>query len=167
MTGPVLTPLPTTITPSLSVPFTGIVGSFFDTNPSDNTSNLTATITWGDGHVTQGTILQDPSVKGQFDVEGTNTYTVAGTYAVNIVIANTSNQSTTIASTATVAAATFVATGTSFPATPGVPITPSPVVANFIDTNPNATAKNLDGGHQLGRRNIDHDRHGRCHRLPW
>ncbi len=143
MTGPVLTPLPTTITPSLSVPFTGIVGSFFDTNPSDNTSNLTATITWGDGHVTQGTIVQDPSVKGQFDVEGTNTYTVAGTYAVNIVIANRANQSTSIASTATVAAATFAATGTSFPATPGVPVSPSTVVANVIDTNPNATAKNL------------------------
>jgi hypothetical protein len=143
VTGPVLTPQATTFMPSLSEPFTGIVGSFFDTDPSDNPSNLTATITWGDGHISTGTIVPQPNIPGYFEVQGTNTYTVAGTYAVNIVIANTSNQSTTIASTATVAAATFVATGTSFPATPGVPTPTSTVVANVIDTNPNATATSL------------------------
>lgn len=143
VTGPVLTPLPTTITPQLSEPFTGFVGSFFDTDPSDNSGNVTATITWGDGHVSAGTIVAAPNVPGQFDVYGTNTYTVAGNYSVNILITNEAKLSTMISSTATVAAATFMATGTSFPATPGVPVPASTVVANVIDTNPNATAQNL------------------------
>ena len=75
---------------------------------------------------------------------GTNAYAVAGTYAVSVTVASTNNnQSTTIASNAIVAAPTFTATGAAFPAAPGIPLATSTIVADFIDTNPNANASNL------------------------
>ena len=49
VTGPVLTPLSTTINSSLGQSFTGVMGSFFDTNTADNPSTLAAIITWGNG----------------------------------------------------------------------------------------------------------------------
>ncbi len=142
VSGPVLTTLPTTFNPSLNQPFTGIVGSFFDTNTSDSTaSTLTATITWGDGHITQGTIVPVVGVLELFEVTGTNTYTASGKYAVSIAIANTDNQSTTIASTAVVASS-ITAISSSFTATLGQPVGQPPngvLVATFVDSNPNAT----------------------------
>ena len=138
VTGPVLTPLATTINPSLDQAFTGIVGSFFDTNTSDTPTTLTATITWGDGHITQGTIEPRPGVPELFDVDGTNTYTVAGTYAISIAVANTDNQSTTIASTAVVAAPTLQGHGDRVSRSAWIPLPTDTVVANFIDTNPTA-----------------------------
>ncbi len=144
VTGPVLTPLPTTFYPSLDQPFSnGLVGSFFDTNTADSSNTLNAAITWGNGNITSGIIVPRLGVPELFDVYGTNTYANAGTYPVSITINNNGGQSTTIASTAVVAAPTFTATGTAFPATPGIAIATDTVVANFIDTNPNANAQNL------------------------
>jgi hypothetical protein len=142
VTGPVLTPVPATITPSLGQPFTGIVASFFDTNTADTYQDLSATINWGNGIVNAGSVVPNPITPGLFDVHGTNTYTVAGTYAVNVLLTNRDGQSATATSHAIVAVPTFVASGTTFPTTPGVPL-PSTIVANFIDTNPNATAQNI------------------------
>ncbi len=142
VTGPVLTPLPTTFTPSIGQPFTGTVASFFDTNTSDTAADLKATITWGDGHVSAGTVVAVPGTPELFDVQGTDTYSAAGTFPVSVVIVNTGGQTATANSTAIVAAPTLIATGTTFPATPGVPLN-GVTVANFTDTNPNATAANI------------------------
>lgn len=102
--GPVLTPLPTVITPSIGQPFTGIVASFFDTNTSNASQDLSATITWGNGNVTTGTVIQVLATPELFEVQGTNTYTAAGTYPVSVLIVNTGGQSATASSTAIVAA---------------------------------------------------------------
>ncbi len=144
VSGAVLTPLPTTFNASLDQPFSGIVGSFFDTNTADSTATLSATITWGNGNVTQGMLKLRAGFPELWDVYGTNTYTTAGTYPVSIAVSSTANnQSTSVASTAVVAAPTLTGTGTTFPATPGVLLPTDTVVANFIDTNPNATITNL------------------------
>ena len=141
--GPVLTPLPTVITPSIGQPFTGIVASFFDTNTSNASQDLSATITWGNGNVTTGTVIQVLATPELFEVQGTNTYTAAGTYPVSVLIVNTGGQSATASSTAIVAAPTLMATGTTFPATPGIPLLINTVVANFVDTNLNATDQTI------------------------
>jgi hypothetical protein len=67
---------------SAGVPFTGVVGSFSDDDPAANVKDYTATINWGDGHLTNGTITGNSN--GGFDVSGTNTYAQAGLYAVSV-----------------------------------------------------------------------------------
>jgi hypothetical protein len=136
VTGPVLTPIPTTITPSIGQPFTGTVASFLDTNTSDTTRDLSATITWGNGNVTVGTVVRSPITPSLFEVQGTNTYSAAGTYPINVLLVNSNGQSATAMSTAVVAAPPIMATTTSFPATLGQPLTNIPV-AHFTDSNPN------------------------------
>jgi hypothetical protein len=63
-------------------PFTGVVGNFSDLDPNGNAKDFTATINWGDGHLTNATITANSS--GGFDVSGTNTYFLPGTYAINV-----------------------------------------------------------------------------------
>ncbi|HZY89958.1 MAG TPA: hypothetical protein VFE78_34365, partial [Gemmataceae bacterium] len=67
------------------VPFTGTVASFNDQDPNGNARDFTATINWGDGHLTNGTVKAN--AQGGFDVSGTNTYAAAGTFPVNVDVA--------------------------------------------------------------------------------
>src|SRR5262249_30867642 len=50
----------------------GVVAHFTDVTTGVNASNFTATINWGDGTPSTGTISADPN--GGFDVSGTHTY---------------------------------------------------------------------------------------------
>src|SRR5262245_694156 len=52
--------------------FTGVVAAFTDLNKFGKLGDYTATITWGDGHTSVGTVSADGS--GGFLVTGTNTY---------------------------------------------------------------------------------------------
>jgi len=54
------------------------VATILDNDPSATSSSFTATIDWGDGTTSAGTITVDPN--GGFDVSGSHTYT-AGTYS--------------------------------------------------------------------------------------
>jgi Bacterial Ig-like domain (group 3) len=56
--------------------FSGVVATFTDTDPKASAGTLTATIQWGDGTTTQGTVTVDP--KGGFDVSGSHTYSSVG-----------------------------------------------------------------------------------------
>jgi hypothetical protein len=62
--------------------FTGLVGNFSDLDPQGTAKDYTATINWGDGHLTNGTIK--PDGKGGFAVFGTNTYASAGLFPVSV-----------------------------------------------------------------------------------
>jgi hypothetical protein len=62
--------------------FTGIVGSFTDSNPSSTANMFTATIDWGDGTMSSATILANGS--GGFDIQGTHNYDLAGSYEAAI-----------------------------------------------------------------------------------
>jgi hypothetical protein len=64
--------------------FTGAVATFSDADPAANAKDFTATINWGDGHLTNGTIAADG--KGGFTVSGTNTFTTAGNFPVSVDI---------------------------------------------------------------------------------
>jgi hypothetical protein len=63
-------------------PFTGVVANFSDADPKGNAKDYTATINWGDGHLTNGTIAADG--KGGFSVTGTNTYTHGGSFPISV-----------------------------------------------------------------------------------
>jgi|GEM_PF-6827127 len=77
---------PAAVTATVNSAFTGVVATFADGDPNGNAKDFTATINWGDGHFSLGAITQN--AKGGFDVTGTNTYTVPGTFPVNVDIAD-------------------------------------------------------------------------------
>ena len=95
--------------------FTGEIATFADANPYATAGQFTATINWGDGVTSTGTISIDPEVSGEFDVSGTHTYTVPGTFPVFVTISDAGGQSTTAQGTASVTSAnsaeTIVAAG--------------------------------------------------------
>ena len=78
------TGLPTPPIIQEGTPFSGAVATFSDLDPAGTPSDYTATITWGDGVTTLGTIV--PGTPGLFNVLGTHTFE-AGTYTVSVVIA--------------------------------------------------------------------------------
>jgi streptogramin lyase len=61
-----------------AVEFTGNVASFVDGTPTAPESDFTATIYWGDGTKSAGTITGSPG--GPFEVSGSHTYSAAGTF---------------------------------------------------------------------------------------
>ncbi len=74
------------VTPTVGVPFTGVVATFSDSDPNGNAKDYTATINWGDGHFSNGMITQN--AQGGFDVNGTNTYATPGNFPINVDVAD-------------------------------------------------------------------------------
>ncbi len=82
--------------------FTGTVATFTDADPESVASDFTATIDWGDGTATTGTI--GSAAGGGFTVTGSHTYANGGAYATSIAIKDVGGATATATSTATVAA---------------------------------------------------------------
>ncbi len=61
-----------------------VVAQFTDANPAAKASDFLATVFWGDGQSSTGTVTKDPS--GGFDVLGSHKYAVAGTYSIQVKI---------------------------------------------------------------------------------
>jgi hypothetical protein len=66
-----------------------------DTFSAVTANNLQATITWGDGHTSPGTLVDEGG--GTFIVSGKNTYALAGSYTVSVTIRDTANGQSAIA----------------------------------------------------------------------
>src|SRR5208282_4108870 len=74
------------------------VGTFLDANPNATVNNFQATINWGDGHITTGTIsTPNPQPTRFYTVTGTNTYATAGTYSLEVTITDLGGSSVTTA----------------------------------------------------------------------
>ncbi len=87
--------------------FTGTVATFSDAYTANTAADLTATITWGDGTTSAGTVTD---VAGAITVAGSHTYAAAGTDAVSVTLSDKDGSATATASgTATVAAAVVAA----------------------------------------------------------
>ena len=67
------------------------VATFTDFNTDTTASNYLATIDWGDGHTSAGTIVEDASKV--FHVSGTHTYTSPGSFAVGITVTDSTGRS--------------------------------------------------------------------------
>jgi hypothetical protein len=83
--------------------FVGSVATFTDTNASDTSSSFTATINWGDGSLSTGTITGG---QGNFTIAATHTYNdeLLGTLGISLFASN--NPSTPIASASPAATVT-------------------------------------------------------------
>jgi len=128
----------------------GTVATFTDdfVGPGSNLPGYySASINWGDGSTSAGTIVFNDGV---WDVEATHAYAVSGSFAPVVTITDEANNTATVTDTATIAAPApvtatggFVITGTEeAPADSGVTLPGAAafgfVVATFTDVNPNA-----------------------------
>jgi hypothetical protein len=82
--------------------FTATVATFKDPDTTAVAGDYSATINWGDGHSSTGSISGSA---GSFTVKGTHTYSKAGTFTITVKIIDTDNSanSATVKSTAKVA----------------------------------------------------------------
>jgi hypothetical protein len=71
---------------TVATPFTGVVATFSDTDASATASQFTATINWGDGKTTNGTVTSN--AQGGFDVTGTNTFGAAIAVPISVHVAD-------------------------------------------------------------------------------
>jgi hypothetical protein len=90
--------------------FTAAVASFLYDNPTAPAGDFTASIAWGDGSTTAGTI--QPNGYGGFNVVGNHTYARAGTYTAHVALKDIYGSSLAVDATAYVSAAAQVATAT-------------------------------------------------------
>jgi hypothetical protein len=77
---------PLVATASIGRKFTGIVATFSDADGNGIAKDFTATINWGDGHLSNGRIAADNA--GGFTVTGTNTYSSAGLFPISVDVAD-------------------------------------------------------------------------------
>lgn len=115
--------------------FSGTVATFKDPDLTSRPSDYSATINWGDGSTSSGTISGTPS---QFTVSGNHTFAEEGSFPAKVTIIDKdgSGNDATVADTATVKDAALHATA-------GAPTvqgrTVSGIVATFTDADPNGT----------------------------
>jgi len=89
------------VSATASVSFSGTVATFTDANPDGKVSEYSASIEWGDGASSAGTV----SVSGKgFAVAGTHTYAAGGEYATKVTIDDAGGSKATATSTANVVA---------------------------------------------------------------
>jgi hypothetical protein len=84
--------------------FSGVVATFADANDLAVAASFVATIHWGDGHTSRGTVTGSD---GQFLVVGQHRYAAAGRYTIKVAVTMSapSRAATSIVSTATVSRA--------------------------------------------------------------
>jgi YVTN family beta-propeller protein len=97
-----LTSTATPINTVQNIPFSGTVAHFTDADPAGVLGDYTAIIDWGDGTIispdtTTGTVVAN--LGGGFDVNGTHTYTDAGSHTLFITINDAGGATTTATST--------------------------------------------------------------------
>jgi hypothetical protein len=124
----------TTLSPTEGTPFTATkVATFTDADPGGTASDYTATIDWGDGTSSAGTVTGS----GPFTVSGDHTYAEEGPYTATVKIVDIGSSTVSVTSGVTVADAALHATGRTFNTTN--PVT-GKVVSTFTDDDPTNTA---------------------------
>lgn len=128
---------PITITGTEGISLSKTVATFSDADPNGTVTDYTATINWGDGTSSPGTIVA--LVSGEFSVGGVHIYAEEGLgFVVSVVITDVGGATTTATGTANVADA---------PLSGGQPLvvqafegqTFTTTVASFGDADPNGT----------------------------
>jgi hypothetical protein len=119
--------------------FSGVVANFTDGNPSASMSDFSATISWGDGTTSKGTISANNF--GGYDVTGSHTYAIEGGLAFSVTITDVGGSTATANGMAAVADAPLSANGLSLTETQGVAF--NAVLASFTDANLQSTASDF------------------------
>ncbi|MGO9464210.1 MAG: TIGR03118 family protein [Isosphaeraceae bacterium] len=96
--------------PVEGAPFTAVVARFTDADGNTDAAQYAASINWGNGRVTRGSIVADP--KGGFDVIGSYTYARTGVFRITAQIGDTDGDSVSVSTSNVVTEAAITATGT-------------------------------------------------------
>ncbi len=132
-------PSPIPLSPIEGASFSGLVATFGDAYPGNVASDFTATIDWGDGTTTAGTVTS-PSA-GLYDVSGSHTYAEDGPYSATVTLTDgggPTNPPGIAPVTVEVSDAPLTAAGTTLSSTSGQPL--SATVATFTDADPGGVA---------------------------
>jgi hypothetical protein len=145
-----LTATATPFVPLQGVPFSGTrVATFVDANPLGQIGDFAATINWGDGTTSSGTVTQPGGVGTAFAVTGTHTYATPGTDTVSATIVDDGGQSATASFTVTVGSSIFVLDPTASGALTATGTTTVTVTgAVMVDSN-SPTALTASGNSQI------------------
>ncbi|HEV2476533.1 MAG TPA: choice-of-anchor tandem repeat GloVer-containing protein [Candidatus Dormibacteraeota bacterium] len=111
------------------------VATFTDANPYAQAGDFTATITWGDGSTSAGTV----SGTGTFTVSGGHAYAEAGTYATSVTINDAGGAVLTVSGSAKVADYALTAYGISATVHKAF----SGKVATLYDADPSAVSSDF------------------------
>lgn len=111
-------------------PFSGVVVTFTQF-PLTPPSSFTASINWGDGVISPGTVAAGSN--GQFTVSGTHTFVINNTFTVQVTITDTAGTTATLPVTANVADAPLTSKAAVAAAVAGFPFIGT--VATFTSTN--------------------------------
>jgi len=143
VTLPILTqkPLPL-IVMNTNSQFTGAITTFTSNVLGTTAASFTASINWGDGHVSAGSVVANSS--GGFDVLGSNYFTGAGgaIETASITVTGPNNAQTVMKNSVFLTTTTNVGPWTPFPGgttTPTTPITTPPVTTTPVVTTPVVT----------------------------
>ncbi|HEX5446523.1 MAG TPA: DUF4214 domain-containing protein, partial [Pirellulales bacterium] len=124
------------VAPTEGISFTGVVASFTDADPNGTASDYTASIDWGDGSTTSGSVAANGN--GGFKVTGTHTYLEEGTDSIRVSISDVGGSTVLALSTAQVSDAPLSAAAVDVTTPEFTPF--SGVVAAFSDADPNGAA---------------------------
>ena len=147
-----LTPISASVNLTAGVPPSSpvAIGSFLDSDPNAMPGDFTATISWGDGNTSAGTVTQltNSGTSTRFQVTGTNTYPAPSIYTVSIQVQDFSNDSATITSTAyvvTPAAASALTIGANaISGIAGEPLASTTTVATFFSPDGTNTSSDFN-----------------------
>jgi hypothetical protein len=112
---------------------TAVVATFTDPGGSESVADYAASIQWGDGGTSAGTIVDLGN--GQFDVTSSHTFAEEGNYPLSVTLTHDELPPVTFTGTARVADAPLTATATPFVPLQGIPLNATQV-ATFVDANP-------------------------------
>jgi Ca2+-binding RTX toxin-like protein len=114
------------------------VATFEDADPNAAASDFAATIHWGDGSTSTGTIIAQ---NGGFAVDGTHAYAEEGNYQIGVTILDIGGSSASTISTASVADAPLTVIAATISGTEGTAI--NATVATFSDADHNVVASDF------------------------
>ena len=123
---------PEAVSANAGIAYSGVVATFSDGDPFDTLVDYAATINWGDGTTSTGTVGVDPA--GGYEVIGSKTYASTGSYAVTVTIADVAGASAVVDDSAGVTAAPLYTSATNIDAVDGNAF--SGIVATFTDGDP-------------------------------
>jgi hypothetical protein len=105
-----LSATPLNFSAAVGVPFSGAVATFANADPLSTPGSYSATISWGDGSTSAGTISDSG---GTFTVSGSHLFTSPGSYSVRVQIRHNQGHTTTATTSGTATVSSdVVLTGT-------------------------------------------------------
>lgn len=114
------------------ITFSGTVATFSDANSLATPSDFTATITWGDGDTTSGTVAGNGA--SGFTVSGQHAYVEGGAYSLHITVKDVGGSSASGFASANIADYPLIGSAVTLSGTEGSTFSGS--VATFTDADP-------------------------------